>query len=168
MGDMYAEVLVKRQMGIKEMAARAAVIAAAAAALVVGFLWYMPALLAALVLAAAGYFVFQRTNLEYEYLFVNGELDIDVIMNRSRRKRVASYQMKDMELMAPLGSERTAHYEKNTGMRVRDFSSGNGEARRYLMVAREGEQGASKVILEPGEELAEYMKKSSPARVFLD
>ena len=43
-------------------------------------------LVPAIALGIACYFVIPKTDLEYEYLFVNGELDIDMIMSKSKRK----------------------------------------------------------------------------------
>ena len=48
-------------------------------------------LVPAIALGVACYFVIPKTDLEYEYLFVNGELDIDMIMSKSKRKRVKSH-----------------------------------------------------------------------------
>ena len=44
-------------------------------------------LVPAIALGIACYFVIPKTDLEYEYLFVNGELDIDMIMSKSKRKK---------------------------------------------------------------------------------
>lgn len=43
-------------------------------------------LVPAIALGIACYFVIPKTDLEYEYLFVNGELDIDMIMSKSKGK----------------------------------------------------------------------------------
>lgn len=167
MSDLYTEVLVKRQTTAKDLVIRIGLIVLTAAAVVAGFM--MPVLfVAAIALGAACYFLFPKTDLEYEYLFVNGELDIDVIMGKSRRKRLKSYSMQGVELVAPLNSHRADYYKNNTKMKTLDFSSGSDSAKRFLMVVSDEKEGAVKVILEPGEELAEYMKKSAPAKVFLD
>ena len=48
--------------------------------------------------------MFRNLNVEYEYVFVNGDLDIDKIMNKARRKRMFSVDADQMELLAPVGS----------------------------------------------------------------
>ena len=167
MSDLYAEVLVKRQQTAKDHIIRVGLILVTALAVVAGFL--MPLLfLAAAALAAACYFLIPRTDLEYEYLFVNGELDVDVIMGKSKRKRLKSFSMQTVEVIAPLDSHRVDYYKNNTQMKTIDYSSGTDAGKRYLMVVSDGDDGAVKVILEPGEELAEFMKKSAPSKVFLD
>ena len=54
----------------------------------------------------ADYFYLPRLSVEFEYLYVNGELDIDRIFSQSRRKRAASYELSNMEIMAPFSSHR--------------------------------------------------------------
>ena len=49
--------------------------------------------------------MFRNLNVEYEYVFVNGDLDIDKIMNKARRKkRMSSVDADQMELLAPVGA----------------------------------------------------------------
>ncbi len=50
--------------------------------------------------------MFRNLNVEYEYVFVNGDLDIDKIMNKARRKRMFSVDADQMELLAPVGGGR--------------------------------------------------------------
>lgn len=56
-----------------------------------------------LAIAGVVYFavVFMRNfNLEYEYIFTNGELDIDIVKAQTTRKRMVSLSCKSIELMA--------------------------------------------------------------------
>ena len=41
-------------------------------------------------------------NIEYEYIFTNGDLDIDRIYDKSRRKRIYSGDVKNIEIMVPI------------------------------------------------------------------
>ena len=77
------------------------------------FFWFR---LSLLVLHAT--FVIPKTDLEYEYLFVNGELDIDMIMSKSKRKRVKSLQLAEADLVAPLKSHRMDYYNGNQKMKT--------------------------------------------------
>ena len=88
-------------------------------------LFIMPLLLiAAIVLGVCAYlFYFPGTDLEFEYLFVNGELDIDKIMAKSKRKRVKSLNITECDIMAPLNSHRMDYYNSNQKLKVQDFSS---------------------------------------------
>ena len=168
MSDLYAEVLVKRQATTKDKLIKAALVAGTAVALLVSIFINPLLLVVAVALGVACYFIFPKTDLEYEYLFVNGELDIDVIMAKMKRKRVKSYQMQEVEIIAPLDSHRVDYYKGNTRMKTLDYSSGVQDHKRFLMVVNDSKEGACKVLLEPGDELAEYMKKSAPSKIFLD
>ena len=113
------------------------------------------------------YFVIPKTDLEYEYLFVNGELDIDMIMSKSKRKRVKSLQLAEADLVAPLKSHRMDYYNGNQKMKEYDFSSGIEDHKRYAMIIRDSGE-TCKVILELDDALANTMKNSAPSKVFLD
>ena len=49
---------------------------------------------------AAAYFLKKYLYVEFEYVFTNGEIDIDKIINVNSRKRVKSFDIKDAELVA--------------------------------------------------------------------
>lgn len=106
-----------------------------------------------------------KTDLEYEYLFVNGELDIDMIMSKSKRKRVKSLQLAEADLVAPLKSHRMDYYNGNQKMKTIDFSSGIEDHKRYAMIVRDSGE-TQKVILELDDELANTMKNSYRVKFF--
>ena len=74
MGDLYAECLVKKERSTKDMMIKLGSIAA-----IVILLWFsifaMLFLLPVVIVAAClvYFFVLPRTDIEYEYLYVNGE-----------------------------------------------------------------------------------------------
>ena len=59
-----------------------------------------------------------------EYLFINGDFDIDMIMSKTKRKKVKSFKLSESDLAAPLDSHRMDYYNGNQNMKVLDFSSG--------------------------------------------
>ena len=154
MSDLYSELLVKKKQTGKIMVL---------GGLVLNALLLVPAI----ALGVACYFVIPKTDLEYEYLFVNGELDIDMIMSKSKRKRVKSLQLAEADLVAPLKSHRMDYYNGNQKMKTIDFSSGIEDHKRYAMIVRDSGE-TCKVILELDDELANIMKNSAPSKVFLD
>ena len=50
--------------------------------------------------------------LEYEYLYLNGELDIDCIYLKKRREHIGTYKVADMEALFPLDAKRFRDIEK--------------------------------------------------------
>ena len=53
-------------------------------------------MIAFMIMLVVDYFVFPRFNLEFEYTYFTGSLDIDKIMNMQARKRVISTDVKDI------------------------------------------------------------------------
>ena len=65
-----------------------------------------------IIVAVAAFFMKRKAYVEYEYVFTNGVIDIDAIYEQKKRKRVVSFDAKDMELLA----ESNSNY-------VKDFSN---------------------------------------------
>ena len=168
MSDLYSELLVKKERTAKDRLVKGSIIALIVLLVLAG-LFIMPLLLiAAIVLGVCAYlFIFPGTDLEFEYLFVNGELDIDKIMAKSKRKRVKSLNITECDIMAPLNSHRMDYYNSNQKLKVQEFSSGNPEHKRFAIVCRDGAD-TCKVIIEPDEILAKTMRNTAPSKVFLD
>lgn len=167
MSDLYTELLVKKEKTVKDTLVKAGMIGITA---VMGFgaLFISPLFFIGLIAAGIGcYFIVPKTSLEYEYLFVNGEMDIDVIMSQAKRKRIKSFNLSEADLVAPVNSHRMDYYNGNQKMKVLDYSSGNKDHKRFAVIARDNGE-ACKIILEPDEALAQAMKNSAPSKVFLD
>jgi hypothetical protein len=111
--------------------------------------------------------VIPRTDLEYEYLFVNGEFDIDMVMAKSKRKKVMSVNLSEADLIAPLNSHKMDYYNGNSRMKTLDYSSGNPEHKRFAIIMKAGGEN-SRIIIEPDDEMAKAIKNSAPSKVFLD
>ena len=77
MSDLYSEFLVKKEPTTKDAVIKYGMIILTAVAAAAGLLFSFVFLLAAVVLGVACYFIVPRTDLEYEYLFVNGEMKTD-------------------------------------------------------------------------------------------
>ena len=150
MSDLYSELLVKKERTAKDRLVKGSIIALIVLLVLAGLFIMPPLLIAAIVLGVCAYlFIFPGTDLEFEYLFVNGELDIDKIMAKSKRKRVKSLNITECDI------------------KVQDFSSGNPEHKRFAIVCRDGAD-TCKVIIEPDEILAKTMRNTAPSKVFLD
>ena len=65
-----------------------------------------------ILIAAGAFFMKRKAYVEYEYVFTNGVIDIDAIYEQKKRKRLVSFDAKDMEILA----EANSNY-------VKDFSN---------------------------------------------
>lgn len=123
------------------------------------------ALIIAIVFGVGAYFAYMNADIEYEYLYLDKEISIDKVMAKSRRKRIVSYDVNRMEILAPVRSYRLDSY-KNRTMKTVDYSSGvEGQPdKRYMMIY----EGNTKVILEPSMEMIKAIQTVAPRKVFTD
>lgn len=101
--------------------------------------------------------------MEYEYTFVKGELDIDKIMAKAKRKRCAVFNMEQTEVVAPEGAHQLDNF-KNTPCKVMDFSSGIPENKKYIMYTSYHNE-IVKVIFEPNDRMLDDMWNTAPRKV---
>ncbi len=132
MGEIFAEQLVKRKKKPSEQFLKYAL-----TALVVVFAlggWFVNGILVylALALAIACYFIFPRFNVEYEYSYVNGEFDVDVIYSMQKRKKKEAFNLQDVDCVALYGNPALAAYQ--TGYTVTDYSAFDASKPPYVIV----------------------------------
>lgn len=167
MGDSYAEVLVKRQMTMLDRLKKGGSIVLLVLAAFAGVFIHVWFLLAAVALGVWTFFMLPAFDMEFEYLLVNRELDIDKIYSKSKRKKAASFQLDEMEIFAPIDSHRMDRYNSDARLRVRDYSSRADGADVYGMVIRDDKE-LYKILLEPDGQMLEVMRRYYPNKVFVD
>ena len=136
-------------------------------ALAVFFVWYFGilAILFSLVAAVAAYFSWFYSKVEYEYIYFEKELDIDVIYSMQKRKHLKTYDLSQLEILAPAGSYRLDSY-KNREVKTKDFSTHFPENAKNVYVMYIG--GSEKVIFEPSEDLVKVIANIAPRKVFTE
>lgn len=165
MGEMYVECLVKGRKNSKALALRTVFIIATIIFVVTAIL-YTPYLFILVVFSAFGiYMSNQYVNVEYEYLYLDKELTIDVIYNQNKRKKIATYLIERMEVFAPIKSYHLDNFGK-VDPKAKDYSIGYEDQPdlRYVMFF----EGREQIILSPNEELIKAMKLTAPRKVFTD
>ena len=160
MSDFYTEQLVKKRPDMKYLAIKVGLILITVIAFLIVLVFPIGIILPILAIVL-DVIMFRRLNVEYEYLYVNGDLDVDKIMSRAKRKRMFSMNVSEMELLAPAAAPELRQYQN---ARTLDFSSGTGQAKLYtLVVADHGE--LKKVIFEPNETIVEGLFVLAPRKV---
>ena len=165
MNESYVECLVKKKTSTAAIVGKYTLYILAFAFFILSVmngLTVIPLLLA-VIIGVIGYFVTIRTDLEYEYLYLDKELTIDKVMAKTSRKRVAVYQLDRMEILAPMKSYHLDDYRNRT-VTVKDYSIGYEDQpdRRYCMYY----EGGVKLILSPSLEMIKMMKNVAPRKVF--
>ena len=169
MNDVYCEYIVKRKTGTWALACRYMMVVATFLAFYYGmFLLQFYGLFFGMLLVFLCMYVFKNTNVEYEYQFISGELDIDVIFSKKKRKKARRFDLKTVEVFAPSDSDVFAQYEKKMqekAYKVVDYSSGNPDRKKYAFVVSKGEKGVEKVIFEPNEKMVEAIRQFIPSKM---
>lgn len=161
MGDFYTEQLIKKRTDGKDIAMKILLVVVTVISFFIAF--FMPFLiLLPIVMIVADVILFRRMDVEYEYIYINGDLDIDKVMHKEKRKHMFSVNVNDMEMLAPEGAFQLQTYR--TG-KVYDYSSGDASSgNRYVLVfTKSGE--TSKVIFEPNKDLVEGFFLMAPRKV---
>lgn len=166
MSDLYFEQLVTRKKTGRDYVKAVLLIFLTVIAGVAGLLIPL-GFIFAFIFGVTSYWVIANQKIDYDYLYVNGELDITKVFAQSRRKKVRSIDVRQLELLAPVKSHRMDHYNSNTKMPVYDYSSGDPSHKVYMMIISI-ESRMSKVLLELDEEMLDAIGKYVPRRVFND
>lgn len=167
MRDVYMECLVARKSTagykvLKVLCLLLAILSFAGAILLIngGIL-----ILFALIFGVATYFVNLYTQVDYEYIFVNGELTIDRILAKSKRKRLETYLLSRVEIIAPLNSPKLDGFKHKT-YRQLDYTTGERTKNNHIYVMYYSE--GKKLLLEPSKELVEVFRSYIPHKVHIE
>lgn len=164
MSDTYVECLVKaKQPGWARFLKTFLIVLTVLFGIIM--LVFTAAMIVALITGVAAYFVNLYTDLEYEYLYLDKELVVDKVLAKSKRKRVATYSVDRMEILAPVRSYHLDNY-KNRNVKEKDYSIGE-ECQPDLRYAMYYE-GGERIILSPSPELVKALKNVAPRKVFND
>ena len=125
------------------------------------FIW-IPLAALALVFLVLAVLWWQKGNTEYEYSYVGGDLRIDRIRNRSKRKPQITLEAEGIRSVMP----RKASFSDGRDLNVKDFTSGRKEARVYELIYEKGGQPL-KVWIEPDDAMLDMMKLAMPRKITL-
>lgn len=162
MGDTFIEQLVKQRQTSATILKKCGLIFITVISFY--FVLLMPMLLLlSVILIVLDVILFKRMDLEFEYIYFNGDLDIDKIMSKQSRKRVFSTDMGDVLVVAPTDSIELHPYQQ---VKTLNYGSNLPGAKTYALVTTyKGDK--VKVIFEPSEELLQGMRMKAPRKVFL-
>lgn len=106
----------------------------------------------------------KRFRLEFEYSLTNGVIDVDKIIAKSRRKRVVSVDIHNIEVMAPMKSDHTADYPNVPN--VIDASVSPEDPGAWFIVFSRENKGLTKLIFNPDDRIIDGAHMVSPRKVF--
>lgn len=163
--ETYVECMVKKKASGLLSALKVVLIGITVITGLLGFMGLIVFLIIAVAAGVGAYFVSLNANLEYEYLYVDKQLTVDKIMARTRRKKVETFDLERMEILAPIKSWHLDDY-RNRQLKDVDYSSGVEQQPdiRYSMIYN----GEKRVIFEPNAEMVAAIKSIAPRKVFTD
>ena len=164
--EIYKEQIVEKEKTMKSTLIKVGVIFA----IIVIFIVLLPLIgeFAVIIIAALGFgafYLFRMLSVEYEYTFTNGELDIDCIYSKARRKRVFSGVVRDFEIMAHAEDRDRAH-AFSSAAETKDYSSGSVKKNTYaFLTTYKGKR--IKVLIEPDDVMMQALASSvMPNKMF--
>lgn len=160
--ETYVECLVARKSTFAMRFLKTLLIMLTVCFVLIGMV-FVPGFLIAIATGVGAYFAYMNADLEYEYLYLDKEISIDKVMAKSRRKRIVTYDVQRMEILAPVKSY---HLDgvRNREMKTVDYSSRTDENKKYMMVY----EGNLKVLWEPSLEMVKAIQTIAPRKVFTD
>ncbi len=164
MNDIFVEQLVERKKDSKSRMKKIALIIGGIILTFLSFefLFSLSFILIALIWFMV-YFFYVRENVEYEYSFTSGELDIDKIMNRSKRKHMLTVDVREFEIMVKKNLEND-YRELNNFTKSYDYSSGEINENVYIAVFRKDKERV-KLTFEPNEKTLNSIRMYIPNKV---
>lgn len=121
-----------------------------------------------LLIVAVYYFTYiftSRLNKEFEYIFTKDNIDIDVIMNKAKRKRLISFTLAQTEIIASLNDGNYNSLAKGSFDKTIDATSGKKDAHVYFAVVEKN--GRTLVKFEPSYTILESLKKLARSKIHI-
>lgn len=163
MQDVFVEQIIKRKLSMGGLAIRIGAIF-----LVLFSILLLPVLKPILTITVTclfiylAYLAFVYTSVEWEYSFVNGELTIDRILGKRKRKPGETYDIRKAEMIGPVNSEEVI--KKSEFLTKIDYTATNEKDNHYAIILDDvgGVKGALMITIEPEERLLEAMYNVRP------
>lgn len=116
--------------------------------------------------AAYGVYLFIKSrNIEYEYIVTNGDLDIDMIIARGKRKRIFSSNCKEFDIIAPVKSNEYNHNVQSINKKIMAASSMQSENVYFAVLTYKGDKTV--IFFEPDNRMLENFKTFIPRKVIM-
>ena len=163
MTDLCSEFLVKKKMTAVDFMLQGGIIILAAILVgaAVTFVKGLGAALAVVIIYGA-YYLATTVFKEFEYIFVNGDIDFDVIVNKRGRKRLITVKSPEIEAVKPYVPAEHQSVQYQTVIHAE--ASKNGD--NMCIVAQSGKRGKTLIVFTNNEKTVECLRKTCP-RAFM-
>ena len=160
--DIFTEQIVKRKFTGKDWLISLGSVVAAFILIYISIFILLPLtrlpmipLLVILGSAYGVYWLISSRNLEFEYSVTNGDLTVDKIINKRRRKRLLSFDVKEAEEMGKYDPRRME--QRPVDQRIMATETETGEDAWYIL-ARTPKYGRTMLVFNPNENVLDGIK----------
>jgi len=162
--DVFKEQLIVRKSNSKDLVKKIGIVLGAAIVLIIGAT-FLPAVtpVLAIGLAWVAFVLIRRFNIEFEYIFTNGELDIDKIYNKIKRKHALTVNVRSFAVMVSMKNS-SLKSELGNISKVLDYSTGEVTDSTYAAVY-EDDGNRIQLIFDPNEAIFEAIKMYIPRKI---
>ena len=146
--DTFFEQIVKKKKSVSEWAGIVATVVLAVALMVVLWIFNFP-LLTPLLIIGVGYgawWLVTGLNVEYEYCVTNGDIDIDLITAKRKRKRIVSVVGRKVESLLPYDA---AKVDEKAYQRVVNAAPSKKETGLWCFTYHSKKSGHTLVVFQP-------------------
>jgi hypothetical protein len=124
------------------------------------YVFFVPAI----VFAVIWYFQAFQSDIEWEYTYFDGDLNIARIKAKRKRKKMVSVSMEDVLAIAPKGDRSTFKYENDSSVSCKKLISGSPDAKVYNLIVK-NEGNVTRYEFEPDEEMLDAIMVKYPRQV---
>ncbi len=167
--DTFMEKIVARRRGLKDHFITAAILIGAMILIMLVLSIQAIAqfsLVIAVGIAYLGYRLITSRNVEYEYIVTNGEVDIDKIISRRKRKRIFSASCKEFEILSRVKSNSYSQSVQSIKNKIDASSSIDSPDAFFATLSYKGEK--TLLIFEPDERMLNNFKIYIPRKMFIN
>ncbi|NLJ97478.1 MAG: hypothetical protein GX321_10040 [Clostridiales bacterium] len=162
MNQLYAETAVKRKDTFATTGLKILMILGVLVGLILMFLGQFLSFIG-VALVVGIFFLYPRLDVEYEYVYVDGQLDFDKISGKAKRKTMLRIDFENVDIMAPINSHALDGYN-NMQIDKKDFTSLNKDIKPYAIIANVDNK-KMKILFEPNEKMIKMIKQKSPRKI---
>ncbi|XOQ44740.1 MAG: BPH-5 domain-containing protein [Clostridium sp.] len=164
--DIFVEQLIKKKFGLKDyLFISAVLLVSVVLAIVLAVLVPPLAIFIWAGIVYGDYYFITSRNLEFEYSITNGDITIDKIIYRRKRKRVISVDAHTVEEMGKYDSSK--HSGKTYTERIFASETDSGE-NAWFFTARHPQKGNVLVVFSPNEKTLDAIRPFLPRQVAMD
>ncbi|TCK98787.1 hypothetical protein EDC19_1222 [Natranaerovirga hydrolytica] len=163
MEQVFVEQIVKREQTAKDVIIKIVIVLMTMLLMTASIVLGIVGMIISVLLLWLAHRLFTNLNVEYEYALAVGEVDIDKIMNKTRRKKLINFGVKDIKLVAPAFSKL---HEKNLNdyNRLYNFTKGRLTEETYAMLVTTDKE-KYKIYVDLNEEFIKALKNHIPKQV---